>query len=395
MLMASDSLRVIGVIDHLGKECTHMRRNFVELRQAETSAILMGIMIFQLICFISWGVVCRQIPEFAIFINLDVLNQIFGVYGLSILMALAWAALCLHWRMHASRQSILVIGALLIYVVVMSFAGFVSGLLAMSLGVVMAAAPMIGIMILPAHLVLGATLLAAVGLGSLCYFSMIGEIVYAPLFKQQILGESADYGLFYFCSQLCFVVPFLVIIIAATHLFLTQWRARESHVRYMSQTDALTGVYNRRFAHQYLGESIRRVDHQPVTVALLDLDHFKQINDQHGHLIGDDALRLTANTLREHLRGQDVVARFGGEEFILIFHGAEQMTWYSASGAVPITASFGVAGVSHAGQAIDEVLQHADEALYVAKKQGRNQVVVTSAVSDVSKNSTTLVSLLK
>lgn len=388
-----------------------MRGNFVELRQAETSAILMGIMIFQLSCFIGWGVVCRQVPELTAFIHLDVLNKIFAVYGLSILLGLVWACLCVYWRLQERRQLILVMGALTIYAVVMSFAGFVSGLLAMSLGVVMAAAPMIGIMILPARLVLGATLIAALALGTVCYFSVIGDIVYAPLFKQQILGESAAYGRFYFFSQLCFVVPFLVIIIAATHLFLTQWRARESHVRYMSQTDALTGVYNRRFAHQYLTESIRQVEQQPVSVVLLDLDHFKQINDQHGHLIGDDALRLTANTLREHMRKSDVLARFGGEEFILIFHGIdvgdvarfaercrfqiEQMALYCEAGLVPITASFGVASVVHAGQSVDAVLQQADEALYLAKKQGRNQVVVAAPQAAPTLPHASLMSLIK
>jgi diguanylate cyclase (GGDEF)-like protein len=277
--------------------------------------------------------------------------------------------------------------------------------------VVIAAAPMIGILILPARLVLSATALSSMLLGGLCYASVIGRVPYAPLFKQQVLGESVTYGAFYFWSQICFVVPFLVIIIAAAHLFLTQWRARESHVRYISQTDGLTGVYNRRFAHQYLTESIQEADQQPVGVVLMDLDHFKLINDRHGHLIGDDALRLTANTLREHLRSEDVVARFGGEEFILIFQNTdlaaamslaercriqiEQMMLYNANGAVPITASFGVTCASHSGQAVDDLLQEADDALYLAKKRGRNQVAAAHEIAATVENKQSVIVLAK
>lgn len=377
-----------------------MQRHFSDMKHSEASALLMGILIFQLLCNLAWGLVCRQTEAYAKFIHLDVLNDVLVVYAGSIALALAWIGLCLYWREQQKFYRVLVVGALVIYASAMLFAGVMSGLLTLSLGVVLAAAPMIGILILPARLVLATTAIASVFLAALSYASVIGYLPYAPLFTQQILGQSEDYGIFYFWSQLCFVVPFLVIIIAASHVFLNQWRARESHIRYMSQTDALTGIYNRRFAHQYLTEALKQVGQLPIGIILLDLDHFKVMNDRYGHLIGDDILRLTANTLRDHVRTQDIVARFGGEAFVLIAQETdlasaeqvaercrlhiERMLLYSASGPISITASFGVTAVIHAGCSVDSVLRQADHALHEAKRLGRNQVVTTQSSIDVA-----------
>ncbi|MBK9179368.1 MAG: GGDEF domain-containing protein [Acidimicrobiales bacterium] len=154
-----------------------------------------------------------------------------------------------------------------------------------------------------------------------------------------------------------------------------------------ASTDPLTGLLNRRSVENNLRELAR--DLTPFTVAMGDLDHFKQLNDTHGHEAGDRALRLFAQVLRRTLRPGDLVARFGGEEFLLVFPSCSTVDAVSAlervrealalalseGGSPGFTASFGVAD-SNQGDDLDEIVAVADQALFAAKVQGRNRVVV-------------------
>ena len=125
---------------------------------------------------------------------------------------------------------------------------------------------------------------------------------------------------------------------------------------------------------------------------MCDLDHFKKVNDRHGHHVGDEVLRRFATILKDRIRQHDVVARFGGEEFILLLPGnnteqglqvAEQIraktaaTQITIDGNISVTlsASFGVAHYCAGDSDWSDVLHRADNALYAAKKQGRNRVV--------------------
>ncbi|GIH79594.1 GGDEF domain-containing protein [Planobispora longispora] len=159
--------------------------------------------------------------------------------------------------------------------------------------------------------------------------------------------------------------------------------------------DALTGLHNRR----HLMEELRRemagaaADGRPLSAALLDIDHFKQVNDRYGHRAGDEVLTWFAGLLGEGFRRDDVVARYGGEEFVVVFPGAtaeqararvETLRERVAGQEVRadehelrVTFSAGVAAVMP-GQSPDDLLQAADEALYAAKRGGRNQTRVAA-----------------
>lgn len=159
----------------------------------------------------------------------------------------------------------------------------------------------------------------------------------------------------------------------------------------MAVTDALTGLRNRRYVRRHLDAVLRSAG---AAVLLLDVDHFKAVNDTHGHAIGDVALREVADRIREHLRLADVVARYGGEEFLVVMTGAtaedgrlvaERLR--QAVGGTPlvvggvsvaITASVGVAAAS-AGSSGEELIRAADLALYRAKNSGRNRVETATA----------------
>ncbi len=157
-------------------------------------------------------------------------------------------------------------------------------------------------------------------------------------------------------------------------------------------TDALTGQPNRRAMDQLITQQVARAERgaQPFSLLMLDIDHFKRINDMHGHGVGDAALRAFALRLREHLRDGDVCARYGGEEFVIVLPDttlpaareiAERLRHAVAAAplltapslTVAATVSIGTAEFSE-GLTPQELLNMADEAVYVAKKSGRNQV---------------------
>ena len=157
--------------------------------------------------------------------------------------------------------------------------------------------------------------------------------------------------------------------------------------------DDVTGLYNRRFFSLRLEEELsryRRFNH-PVSVVLLDLDNFKAVNDDFGHMMGDETLREVSQILMKHSRGINVVSRYGGDEFAVLLvetskAGArlyadrirEVVAKYPFSHGKVITASFGVASLpdDEAGTA-EDLFRAADEALYAAKRAGKNQVAAT------------------
>lgn len=170
--------------------------------------------------------------------------------------------------------------------------------------------------------------------------------------------------------------------------------AAEEELRQMAMTDPLTGLYNRGvFDREFQREFDRcRRYGRPFSLILVDLDHFKQINDRYGHMAGDRVLREVSRTLQSTVRETDTVARYGGEEFAVILpetpsDGAEltgerlrvavsRMALENDGAALPVTASVGVASIDphHADSAA--MLAAADRALYRAKDRGRNRTCV-------------------
>ncbi len=180
-------------------------------------------------------------------------------------------------------------------------------------------------------------------------------------------------------------------------------KAANEEMERMAHTDALTNMFNRRFFMQRLGEEFERVRRHGsvLSVLIFDLDHFKQINDTHGHDIGDAVLIAVADVVNEVKRVTDIACRLGGEEFALLlpetgragaFNLAQRLLRgvrdypYEARIGKPlaVTASVGVATVSSNSRAPDHLLKTADRALYQAKETGRDRVCVDEDLLDVS-----------
>lgn len=169
----------------------------------------------------------------------------------------------------------------------------------------------------------------------------------------------------------------------------------------LSTTDALTGVRNRRYFDQMLDREFNRArrEREPLSILMLDIDHFKQVNDDYGHQVGDDALRRVANVLSEVVhRTTDLVARYGGEEFTIILPNTEVAGAYTVAEKIrtniakqefdtesitfSITISIGIMGDEPSKDSSPDFwLKEADDALYKAKEEGRNTVVLASACS--------------
>jgi len=158
-------------------------------------------------------------------------------------------------------------------------------------------------------------------------------------------------------------------------------------------TDGLTGLSNRKAFLERLAVDLARLDGRyPCGVVMLDIDHFKGVNDTYGHPFGDEVLRGVASVLGKGVRKGDTAGRYGGEEFVLYLHmadterareGAErfrrmirQIRFPHGGKEIGVTASFGVACSPHHGNAVEELLKHADEALYLSKERGRDRVTV-------------------
>ncbi|MCF6219313.1 MAG: GGDEF domain-containing protein [Gammaproteobacteria bacterium] len=174
-------------------------------------------------------------------------------------------------------------------------------------------------------------------------------------------------------------------------------KERTQEIELLSRTDALTGLWNRGYLEEMLAMEFKRAHryHHELALLIIDLDLFKRINDNYGHLAGDEVLRQASARILNSLRETDFVGRYGGEEIVVIL--TETNTQYvnaiankvrnaigstpvklDNNGSITVTASIGVSYLIGESQTVESLFKEADEALYQAKESGRNQVVVYS-----------------
>ncbi|MEO8118324.1 MAG: diguanylate cyclase [Rhodoferax sp.] len=262
--------------------------------------------------------------------------------------------------------------------------GFVQAVAAIACGALIAIA--IGGLRLAPHTDWPATLLSMVGLT--LYLLIVANVAYSrnhmlrDARKQLRLGEQTLHAANQSLQQQ-----------------LDEIHALQAQLSEQANRDPLTGLYNRRYLDTTLARELARCarDGQPLSLMLIDIDHFKQVNDRYGHPAGDAVLKMLAAMLNEQARAGDVACRYGGEEFLLVLPNmpqdialvrAEQWRADFAVATVlfdslPLqaTLSVGVATYPYHGNSPEELIRRADRALYRAKSEGRNRVVLFAAES--------------
>ncbi|MES2917456.1 MAG: GGDEF domain-containing protein [Pseudomonadota bacterium] len=317
----------------------------------------------------------------------EAMSLIWLMIGMSMmLLAIGWAIRKRHpdvaWFQYVTT---------LFYALAMTYLSWTVGTMTLMTGVVMLGAPVAGFILLERGPVVLA-FLTAFGLSiALSVASARGLVPYAPLVMPPATPEATMFWTLstYFLS----LIPIVVLIVLADRA-LSSWRQREAGIHAISRTDALTGIHNRRSILELLDKEIARTRRHgpPLAVVILDLDHFKSVNDTRGHPTGDRVLQHTAAVLQRTVRQCDAIGRYGGEEFLLLLPDtslegaqvlAERCRERLAAEIIAddqgqpfsISGSFGLACNEHCYElAAGVLIKAADDALYRAKHGGRNRV---------------------
>lgn len=340
------------------------------------------------ILWIGWYIFCIRTPSLQHWMNLDYTNFHLTRMVLSCIFSFVLILPCYYYQHQPFIQRYFPYIAIIYFSSTFMYGGYSIGLSSpatiagyislVTVGLVLFERKIVYIIFFPITLYL---LVAIV-------FGAYGYIDYAPVFSEKLNQDILYKNQFWVYSQFYLYIPIFFASIVLFEILLTQWRNREKQIERISQMDPLTGIFNRR----KIALNLAHIEEQQRNFALvlLDLDFFKNINDNYGHDVGDDVLKNVARVLSRILRADDVVGRFGGEEFILVLERkslrealeiAERCRKEIEKGqyvvnkqkTITVTASFGVA-VSEGKLSKEAVIRHADQALYLAKKQGRNQV---------------------
>ena len=235
-------------------------------------------------------------------------------------------------------------------------------------------------------------------------FSMLsgGALVYCEFINNQqpVVTLTNATNRFLFHTTLAVVVSELILV---NYLFTTFFYKREKAAEILANTDPLTALFNRRYFSHVLDGQVKHAARysRPFSLVLIDLDYFKQVNDDYGHAVGDRLLVETATILRENCRINDIVSRIGGEEFTLIlpetglenaFKTCEKLRQsfeyhkfrIDELNSIQITISLGICEWQNSQDSAEVMLQKVDKALYKAKDDGRNRISVNTGTTILS-----------
>ncbi len=358
--------------------------------------IMMAMAIPLYLQYFIWSLVVINRSDRDLLVHVDVVRRVMEIELLLIAVGLMICGAGLLLRKRRPNFLAFQHVTLQYYSLSLVLMGYSIGTLSFPVGIVLLGAPIFGFILFDRWAVWSAALSSAVLLFTLNYAAAVGHIPYAP---SKVAPASSHAFSFWMISEIFFAAPFLIFITFMADQMLTWWRAREDHIRVLSRSDGLTGLANRRhiFSEATTAASASR-DSSPLACVLLDLDHFKRVNDNHGHATGDRVLKATAECLTTMVRVGDSVGRYGGEEFLIILPNTDATEAHAIAERcraaikslivlndrgepLAISASFGLTLLSSSDGSIDAAIARADEALYQAKGNGRNRVEILLASS--------------
>jgi diguanylate cyclase (GGDEF)-like protein len=336
--------------------------------------------------WLGWDIFVLLHPEYWQYVQLSQVQSQVILNSSFLLILLALIYPCYRFQGNRLVERYLPYLAVGIFVISLCRDAYVVGVISPVSTIAYVCLMMVGLVLFHRTLVYSMLIPASIFLVGCAYLSFRHELPYSPLFN---IEDKLFYNGFWLLSMLYFIVPILVICVILFEILLSQWRHREQLIQQLSQIDPLTNLFNRRSINQCL-DKLNAAAKPDYALVLLDLDHFKKINDHFGHHKGDETLVEVSSVLNQQLRESDVVGRFGGEEFILVLKhtslekaeqvaercriAIQQLQILSDEGElIPVTASFGIA-ISKTDLRPQQLLSQADQALYQAKAGGRNLV---------------------
>lgn len=282
-------------------------------------------------------------------------------------------------------------------VLFLTYSGHLIGVFSITSGIVLMSATILGLILFELTFVVVLSTFTTIALFGSCFLASLGYIEYSPIFVGGPTGgEHPD--MFWVVSITSFSIPFILTFFIFSALLVRQWKIYDEEILKLASVDPLTQLSNRRFLMDSFKRELAIHDRQghdesSISCIILDLDHFKQVNDVHGHQMGDDVLVEAAKALQGCIREYDIVGRYGGEEFLIVLPRTgldtagmiaercrEKITELeiplSGNQVLKVTASFGVASFDMSSNcSISDMIKVADEALYEAKETGRDRVV--------------------
>ena len=381
---ATDPVQGWGIVSFFQNQ---LLRNWTLLNK---TMLILSLSIFINLFMLAWDLFVLYQPQFYPWVNLAVIHTHLSLGMIFMSVFIGLLLLCHFCSQQRWVEKFMPMLSVQLFTLVLLIHGYFVGSFSPATMVGYVGWAGVGLILFDRKIIYCALAPATIVLLLLNYLSTFAGLPYAPLFNMEPMNQTVM-NPFWVMSMFFFLVPLMLVCLFLFEILLSQWRIREATIATLSRIDPLTNVMNRRSIANQL-EQLHQQRKALYSVVLLDLDHFKNINDQFGHSMGDQVLVNVAKCLANNLRDRDMIGRFGGEEFILLLpnttteqaqHVAERCRIaltelnfvYEQQQPFSISASFGVSSSQNASEP-QQIIRQADQALYAVKTAGRNQVQI-------------------
>ena len=380
---ATDPVQGWGIVSFFQNQ---LLRNWTLLNK---TMLILSLSIFINLFMLAWDLFVLYQPQFYPWVNLAVIHTHLSLGMIFMSVFIGLLLLCHFCSQQRWVEKFMPMLSVQLFTLVLLIHGYFVGSFSPATMVGYVGWAGVGLILFDRKIIYCALAPATIVLLLLNYLSTFAGLPYAPLFNMEPMNQTVMHP-FWVMSMFFFLVPLMLVCLFLFEILLSQWRIREATIATLSRIDPLTNVMNRRSIANQL-EQLHQQRKALYSVVLLDLDHFKNINDQFGHSMGDQVLVNVAKCLANNLRDRDMIGRFGGEEFILLLpnttteqaqHVAErcrialtELNFVYEQQPFSISASFGISSSQNASEP-QQIIRQADQALYAVKTAGRNQVQI-------------------